>query len=293
MHDAVTDIRAGDSHLIQNRIRHDLTLFVGPVFGGTHTVYLQIIGCILDKDGHHMRAGRCHCWVDLAGNQHVDIGLLRNTPGLPVVIGKFKLCKALRGVHVSAQNAGIFWGCREIREAVERDIQLRRRPADFEVAHGFGEILGQFFLIDMMQDCSFDIHVGRHDRSIEFGPVFQSDTRDAAVSGEDLIHSGTHVNCASMIFKCGADCGGDGPHTATREAPCADAAVDVPHVVVQQDIGRAWGINTQTRTDDPGPGQVRFDQVIFKMLIKKVANRHGPKAQRLSQLAVSKTMCLF
>ena len=82
----------------------------------------------------------------------------------------------------------------------------------------------------------------------------------------------------------------DRTHAAAREAPGADRAVHVAHIVVQQHIGRARRVDAQPGADDPAAGQMRLDHRRLEELVEKVADRHGPKADRLAHLALAQVV---
>ena len=71
------------------------------------------------------------------------------------------------------------------------------------------------------------------------------------------------------------------PPLAKPQAP--DAAIDLAHVVVQQNIGGARRIHAQGGADDAAAGQVRLDDVRLEVFVQKVADAQRPEAQGVEQ----------
>ena len=75
------------------------------------------------------------------------------------------------------------------------------------------------------------------------------------------------------------------PALRRRQAPRADIAIDVAHIVVQQDIGRSGRHGAKSGADDGGNGKVSLDQRVFEVVVKEVRDRHGPEADHFGHLA--------
>jgi hypothetical protein len=70
-------------------------------------------------------------------------------------------------------------------------------------------------------------------------------------------------------------------HPAASEAPGADRAVDVAHVVMQQHVRRTRRVHAHGGTDDAAPGEVRFDQVGLEVLAEEVGDAHRVEADHV------------
>ena len=56
---------------------------------------------------------------------------------------------------------------------------------------------------------------------------------------KDLLHAGVGSNLTAVFLNRAGDGVRNSAHAAARETPRADAAIDVAHDVVQQDVRRA------------------------------------------------------
>ena len=75
----------------------------------------------------------------------------------------------------------------------------------------------------------------------------------------------------------------DAPGPAARDAPGPEGAVDLTHVVVQEDVGRAGALDALVRPDDPGRRHRRDERVGLEPLAEEVgrAHRHELDEHRL------------
>ena len=71
----------------------------------------------------------------------------------------------------------------------------------------------------------------------------------------------------------------DGAHAAAREAPGADRAVHVAHVVVQQHVGGARRIHAHCRADDAAAREMALDRVRLEVLVEEVGDAHRVEAE--------------
>ena len=96
-------------------------------------------------------------------------------------------------------------------------------------------------------------------------PSFDLDARDRRL-GADL-----HAGLAGRA----GDGHADGAGAAAREAPGAEGAVDLPHVVVEQHVGRARRAHAQERADDPRGRHRGLQGVGLEPLVEHVGRAHG------------------
>ena len=70
-------------------------------------------------------------------------------------------------------------------------------------------------------------------------------------------------------------------HAAASEAPGADRAVDVAHVVMQQHVRRARRVHAHRGADDAAAREVRLDEVGLEVLAEEVGDAHRVEADRV------------
>ena len=77
----------------------------------------------------------------------------------------------------------------------------------------------------------------------------------------------------------------DAAHAAPAEAPGTDAAIDFPHIVMQQDIGRSRRINAKACADNATASQMGLQDFAFKELIQEICDGGCVESQRIGHLA--------
>ena len=111
--------------------------------------------------------------------------------------------------------------------------------------------------------------------------VLQHDAHGFAVFNEHLLHAGIGPDFASGGLQRRCDRVRDRTHAAAGEAPCADAAIDVAHDVMQQDVRRARRFDAEGRADDSGAGHRRLDQVVLEIVVEVLGRTHREEADVL------------
>ena len=80
---------------------------------------------------------------------------------------------------------------------------------------------------------------------------------------------------------------GNGAHTATRETPGTDAAIDVSHNMVEKNVGRSWRIDTKRCADNARTGHRRLDKFVLEVVVEKVGGTHCKETNVLVDLALT------
>src|SRR3546814_1184649 len=130
--------------------------------------------------------------------------------------------------------------------------------------------------------CHRDLHVLSH----AFPTRRSSDLLDCAVAAEDALDSRATADLAAGLAERPRHRLGAAAHAATREAPGANVAVDLAHVVMQQHIGGARRVDPEPGPDDAGAGEMGLHHLGLEVLVEEFADRHGPEADRLGHLAL-------
>ena len=114
--------------------------------------------------------------------------------------------------------------------------------------------------------------------------VLQDNADGLAILHQHLLNAGVGSDLAAVFLQRTGDGIRDGAHAATGQAPGADAAVDIAHDVVQQDIGGARRVNTERRADDARAGHRGLDQVVLEIVFEILGGAHREEAHVLVDL---------
>ena len=219
-----------------------------------------------DEHRHHVLARRRHGRIDGGGNQHIDVGILRPSAGLPVVVGPLHAFKGVGAVHVAEHQGAVGRNAVECRQAVQRDVQLARRAANLEVLRLLNHRWRQVAFIEALQEGALRVQVGNHQLGPVLGAVGKRHPGDAPALDDDAMHVGVADDLAAEGAQARGQRIGHRAHAAPGETPGADVAIDLAHVVVQQHVGGSRRVHPQGRADDAAARQVRLDDVGFKVL---------------------------
>src|SRR3546814_18053549 len=105
------------------------------------------------------------------------------------------------------------------------------------------------------------------------------------VCSSDLLDCGATADLAAGLAERPRHRLGDAAHAATREAPGANGAVDLAHVVMQQHIGGARRVDPEPGPDDAGAGEMGLHHLGLEVLVEEFADRPAPEADRLGHTA--------
>src|SRR6266851_3046014 len=95
------------------------------------------------------------------------------------------------------------------------------------------------------------VHARRDDGGADFVAVFENDSGGAALMEKNSCDSGFRADFSAGFARGAGNGVGDGTGAAAAEAPGAEGAVNLAHVVVEQNVGRAGRANAEERADDP------------------------------------------
>ena len=238
---------------------------------------------VLHEHGHHMLAGGRHGGVGLGGDQHIDVGVLRPGARLPVVVGALQSLQRIGKMHIPQHQRIVPVQAIECGQPVQGDIELAGGAANLEIPGFVDKFRRQIIPVHDIEEGAPGIEVGYDDSRRQFITVFKSDPADLAVPDHDPVH----IRIADNVTTKGLDGlgqrSGHRPHAPAGKSPGADIAVHIPHVMVQQHVGRAGGVHPQGGTDDTGAAEVGFDHVTFEVFVEVVSDALGPEPQRVGQ----------
>src|SRR4051795_2019203 len=119
------------------------------------------------------------------------------------------------------------------------------------------------------------INAGGDDAGRKFLSGFQRHASCAAIFYYDFVDGRLRADLdAGLACSCTDGIGNRSGATST-EAPGAERAVNLAHIVMQKNVGGAWRANTEECADDAGCGHGGFEDVGLKPLIEKIRGTHG------------------
>ena len=251
-----------------------------------HSPALELRRGVLHEDAHEVLARRGHRRVDQGRDHDVEEGVARPAAGLPVVVGAFHPLDRVGEMEVALEAGRAFGERREARQAVEGDVELAGGAAGLEGAHPLQEWLGQLLVLDAGKEGALHVHVGDDAGGVDLLAVVEDDAGGAAVPDADALDAAAGADLAARGAEGGGERLGDRAHPAAGEAPGADVAVDVAHVVVEEDVGRAGRHRAERGADDRGDGEVGLDDGVLEILVEEVGDAHGPEADHLEDLGL-------
>ena len=127
----------------------------------------------------------------------------------------------------------------EVRQAVDRHVDLAGAAAELEAADLLLEVGGERAGLEEVQERDLGVGRGEHDGRLDLLAALQQDAGGAAVAGDDLPDRGLGADLGAQGLRGAGDRVGDAAGAALGDAPGAEGAVDLAHVVVQEHVGRA------------------------------------------------------
>ena len=146
---------------------------------------------------------------------------------------------------------------REVRQPGEREVHLARRAAELVPPHVRRGTRRAAPRVHQLQERAVRVEA-RDDEAARRSPRRSSSTTPVARPSSTLIRSmGASVRISTPASRGRArDRLADGARAAAREAPGAERAVDLAHVVVQQHVGGARRAHAQERADDAADADI-------------------------------------
>ena len=162
----------------------------------------------------------------------------------------------------------------EVRQRIEREVDLARRAAELVAAHALDEIGRQLALVHEFQERQVRIDARHDDVRRDLVAVLQDHAGGAAVLGEDAADRRFGANLDAVLARGGGNRVRHRAGAAAGQSPRSERAVDLAHVVVQQHVGRARRSHAEKRADDPRRRHRRLEHVGLEPLIEKIDRAH-------------------
>ncbi len=160
-------------------------------------------------------------------------------------------------------------------QRVEREVHFAGRAAEFVALHFLAEIVGQMLGVDHLQEREVGIDARRDDGRVVLVAGGGGDADRLAVFNQDLRDRNLRLDFHTG-FASGVGNGvGDGAGSSAGETPGAKCAVDLAHVVVQQDVGGAGRAHAEKRADDSRRRHGGLEHVGLEPLVEEIDRAHG------------------
>ena len=116
----------------------------------------------------------------------------------------------------------------------------------------------------------------RQDRvGVDLLARFEGDADRAPALDDDVGDRGVEPDLGAERLRGAADRVAHAAGPTLRDPPGPERAVDLAHVVVEQDVGRARALDALVRADDPGRAHRRLERVRLEPLVEELRRAHG------------------
>ena len=261
------------SRACDDRLAEGLALRVVPAA-------LEVVGRVLHEARHHVVPRRRHVAVDDRGDDDVDVRLLRELRRTwrRRRRARGSRCSGdgdvARGARAVARQAG------EVGQSASAIFTLPEEPRIRNARFACANSSGRCFALDELQEGAVRIAAEITALARDLVAVLEHDAARAAALHEHLVDRGA-----------GADLDAEGARRARNrrrhaagavlgEAPGAKRAVDLAHVVVQEDVGRAGRTRAEERADDAAHGLRRLQRFALEPLVEQVGRAHASPSWR-------------
>src|SRR5437016_10629212 len=119
------------------------------------------------------------------------------------------------------------------------------------------------------------VDAGGDDVCEDFFTGLENDSRGAAVLDEDFADGSVGSDYDAGFTGGVSDGVRNGASAAAAEAPGAERAIDIAHIVVKENVSGAGRTNAEERADDTGSGHGGFEDISFKPLVEEIGGTHG------------------
>src|SRR5580692_11538819 len=216
-----------------------------PVQPGT-----QLVRRVLHEAGQHMLSRRRHRRISQRRNHHVNIRMPGKVPVLRVVISSLHVFDGGGNRNRAAQVSAWSGHALKVRQRVKSHVDFAGRAAKLEPVHLFEKVAGQVLGFNKLGEREARIYAGRNDVGIKFVAVHQHDSLGFAA----LYDNSRNTGLGADLDSCLAGGVGDGIRNragpSACEAPGAKRAVDLAHVVMEQNVSSSRRTHAQERSDD-------------------------------------------
>jgi hypothetical protein len=128
------------------------------------------------------------------------------------------------------------------------------------------------------QESALRVQVRHDDARADLVAVLEHHADRLAVLDQHLLYPGVGSKFAAVFLEGSRKGVRDCTHAAARQAPGADAAVDIAHNVMQQDVRGPGRVDAKRRADNTRAGHPRLDQVILEIVLEKIGRAHREEA---------------
>ncbi len=186
------------------------------------------------------------------GNHHVDIGTAREVAVLGVVVSPLHVFDARRNGNRAAQVRAGSGHTFEIGQGVERHVHFAGGTAELIAINFFEKFCGQVALVDKLSERQPRIDARGNDVGVDFVAVGEHHAFGLAVFHNDLSDTGFSANLRAGFPGGIADRIGNCAGAAAGESPGAESAVDLTHVMMEQNVSRTRRADAEECADDAG-----------------------------------------
>ena len=197
-------------------------------------------------------------------------GCVRELAVLGVVVGALDVVDARADRDRAAVQRALARQAGELRQLRERDVHLARRAAHPEVADRLRELVGKVLRVDELQEAALGIGGRHHDLRVQLVAVLERHAGRAAAVHDHLLDGGAGADLDAERARGARDRRADAAGAVLREAPGAERAVDLAHVVVQQHVGGAGRARPEERADDAARRLGALERIELEPLVEQV-----------------------
>src|SRR5689334_5306501 len=237
-------------------------------------VALQVVGRVLDEARHDVLARRRERRIGERRDDHVDVRAAREPSVLGVVVRTLHVLDGRRDRDRAAQVGSRTGHALEVGERVEREVDLPRGAAELVALDVLDEVAGELLLADHAEKRQARVDARGDGLRRDLLAALEDDAGGAAVRQLDLRDRRLRPDLDPRLDRRRGDRVGDRAGSAAGEAPRAEGAVDLAHVVVEQDVRRAGRAHAEEGPDDAGRGHRRLQDVRLEPLVEEVHGRH-------------------
>ena len=162
----------------------------------------------------------------------------------------------------------------EVRQAVDGQVDLAGAAAELEPADLLLELGVEGAGLEEVEEGDLGVGRGEDVGRLDLLAVLEDDAGRLAVLDDDPRNRGLGADLGAEGLRGAGDRVGHAAGAALRDAPGTERAVDLAHVVVEQDVGRAGRVDALVRADDPGRRHRGLERVGLEPLVEEVLRGH-------------------
>ena len=162
----------------------------------------------------------------------------------------------------------------EVRQRVERQVDLARRSAKLVAPDVGHELVGQVLGADHAHERQVRVDARRDDLARQVVAVVEHDADRGRVLDDDLRDARVRADLGAGFARGAGDGVGDRAGPSARESPRPERTIDLAHVVMEQHVGGPGRAHAEERADDARGGHRRLEHVGLEPLIEEVDGAH-------------------